>query len=224
MISKDLLSQLSKREFLNQCYYFGIAMNDGQLTKPEMHTDLERFFLAATYHFDNSRICEGILCWLRKYTYLLSPSKVRRLISNGVPYDKAILGGFLFFITENKMNHRQWAILKIYSKKNKISTPLYPGPKPKLPNQHFMKYNVIVHNFELNENKFLQPVQQVFRKCIEIKNRTLFGSIVHADVASYLSRNPSANAYEVSKETANHKARVFKIHNDVRTAMSATAN
>lgn len=223
MISKNLLNRLSKEEFLSQCRYFGIAITSGSISKPIDHTDLERFFLAATYCLDNSRLSEGFLCWLKEFAHLLSPSKVRRLITNHVPFDTAVLGGFLSLIDKHKLNHRQWAILKNFTKKKKILTPMYSGPQLKNPNPHFLKFNILVHDFQLNQSKFLLPTESVYKTCIEIKNRALFGSIVHADVASYLAHNPSANAYEVSKETANHKARVFKIHNDVRTAMSATA-
>ncbi len=224
MISKNLLSRLSNEEFTRQCAYFGIAVSNGSISKPLDHTDLERFFLAATYNFDNSRLCEGSLCWLKKFALLLSPSKVRRLIAKNIPFDKAVLGGFLSFIIENKLNHRQWMILKSYTKKKKVLTSMYSGPQPKNPNPHFLKFNILVHDFQLDQNKFLLPIEAIYKNCIEIKNRALFGSIVNADIASYLTHYPNANAYEISKETANHKARVFKIHNTVRTAMMATAS
>lgn len=224
MISKNLLSRLSKEEFLSQCTYFGIAISSGSISKPLDHTDLERFFLAATYSLENSRLSEGFLCWLKEFALLLSPSKVRRLIINHVPFDEAVLGGFLSFINENRLNHRQWSILNRYAFKKKNLTSIYPGPQPKSPNPNFLKFNILVHEFQLNQNKFLLPTDSIYKTCIEIRNRALFGSIVHADVASYLTHNPNANAYEVSKETANHKARVFKIHNEIRTALQVTAN
>ena len=222
MISKNLLCRLTREEFLSQCKYFGIALGGGSNSKPLVHTDLERFFLAATYSLDNSRLSEGFLCWLKQFAHLLSPSKVRRLIKNHVPYDKAVLGGFLSFLGEHKLNHRQWAILKGFVHKIKILTPMYPGMHPKKPNPHFLKFNILVHDFQLDQSKFLLPTESVYKNCIEIKNRALFGSVVNADIASYLTYNPNANAYEISKETSNHKARVFKIHNDVRIAIEAS--
>jgi hypothetical protein len=59
----------------------------------------------------------------------------------------------------------------------------------------------------------------VFKHCIELKHRALFGSSVNADVASYLNRNPDATPYQIAIATQNHKARVFEVFKDIKAAM-----
>ena len=109
-------------------------------------------------------------------------------------------------------------ILKPYVRKNKTQRSLIPGPIPKSPHPLFLKYNIITHNFRLDLEKFLVPTSFIYGVCIELKNRALFGSAVNADVASFLKWNPQTTPYQIAKETNNHKARVFKIYEDVKAA------
>jgi hypothetical protein len=150
---------------------------------------------------------------------LLSPSKIRRSIQLGASFDPAVLGALLLFLIENKINLHQWDLLKPYARRNKTMTPLFPGPRPFLPSQFFLKYKILANSYELNQSKFLTPIKQVYRNCAELKNRALFGSTVNADVASFLLREPNATPYQISKLTKNHKARVYEVFEDVRSAL-----
>ena len=221
MISKNLLNKIEISEFQSEAQYFGIAIDSGGLKPIEGYVDLEVFFLKATYNLTSSRILEGFLCWLIRYGHLLSPSKIRRLIKLGVPYDSSVMGGFISFLMINNINKKQWLILKAFARKSRQPQPLLKGPVPKNPNADFLKYNVIIHNVILNEEKFLTPIVSVFKRCLPLKNRALFGSCVNADVASYLAVHPDARPYEISKETANHKARVFAIYEDIQKSLAA---
>ena len=72
--------------------------------------------------------------------------------------------------------------------------------------------------FILEADKFLRPVATVYKNCLELKNRALFGSIVNADVVSYLEKHPGSKPYQIAKRTHHHKARVFEIYADVLAA------
>lgn len=205
--------------FLNQARYLGIAIESSGIHPVENFVDLEKFFLAATYCLNSSRIAEGFLCCVLKYGHLLSPSKVRRLIRMKTHYDPAVLGGFISYFEKYGVNDKQWKILKPFIKKSKEEKPLVAGPSPSKRNPYFMKYNIVAHSFKLDNDKFLMPTSYVYKNCHELKNRALFGSSVNADVASYLAWHPEATPYEVSKATCNHKARVFEVFQDVKTAL-----
>jgi hypothetical protein len=206
-------------DFINEAIYFGIALQIEPLPKVIKYHDPEVFFLSATQNLKSSRLIEGFLCWLLRYGYLLSPSKIRRLITSGNSYDPAVLGGFLEFLIKNQILAHQYKILSPYAKKKIKKTPLLEGPIPKKPNAYFLKYNLVIHNYLLDSNKFLLPKQSTFKTCIELRNRALFGSTVNADVASYLSFNPVTTPYLVSKNTNNHKASVFKVFRDLKIVM-----
>ena len=118
MISKVLQNKISHEVFIKIAQYLGVAISFKNsppklLTneKQKTFTDIEVFILAATYNLKSSRITEGILCWLMQFGFLLSPSKLRRLIVAGTPYDSAILGAFVTLMVENKIQSNQWKIL-----------------------------------------------------------------------------------------------------------------
>jgi hypothetical protein len=223
MISK--ISSLKKplTEFQSELVYLGVAIETKSETKsalPISHfVDLEEFFLAATYNLQSARIAEGFLCWLMRYGHLLSPSKTRRLIQLNTIYDQSVFGGFVEYLTSHNINAHQWHILKPFMKRNKTRRPLFDGPRPYSPNPVFLKYNIVVHNYKCDEEKFLTPTSHVYKNCVELKNRALFGSVVNADVASYLKWNPNATPYQIAKATHNHKARVFEVYEDIKIAI-----
>lgn len=202
--------------FLSQAVYFGLSFN-APLQKKN-YQDLEKFFLKATRNLSNSRTAEGLICWLKAYGHLLSPSKIRRLIKAGEDYDKAVFGAFVDCLVEDCANGHQFKILQTFSVKKKSKALLYPSPSVAVPNRYFKKYNLIAHSYKCDQNKFLLPKKNVYQSCVELRNRALFGSTVNADVASYLHYNPEATAYKISKETFHHKASVFKVFSDVKEA------
>lgn len=217
MTSSVLFKKFEQSQFLSEAFYLGISLNSN-LKKEFKYVDLEKFFLKATYNLTSSRVTEGFLCWLKNYGHLLSPSKVRRLISSGEDYNSAVLGVFTDFLILECLNGHQFKILQPFSKKLEQECFLYSSPKINNPNTLFLEYNVIAHNYMLDENKFLLPKKHVYKTCVELKNRALFGSTVNADVASFLFYEPSAGPYKISKKTFNHKASVYRVYSDVQEA------
>lgn len=219
MTLKNLSLKKSSEDFLRELYYLGVAIEPKNSSAITNFIDLEEFFISATYNLLSSRIAEGVLCWLLRYGHLLSPSKTRRLIQLGTPVDSSVLGGFLAFLIKHRINSRQWNIVKPYSHRSKKPKVLFLGPCPHTPDPVFLKFNIMVHNYKLNQEKFLTPTAFVYKNCVELRNRALFGSTVNADVASYLKRNPDATPYQIAKNTRNHKARVFEVFNDIKVAL-----
>lgn len=220
MISKKLRNKLTDKEFKQMAHYFGIAIYFDELDTVHKSSnlsfmDIEIFFLAATYHLKTSRMAEGFLCWLLEFGHLLSPSKVRRLIKSGKDFDNAILGGFIEFLVENNIMSNQWKIIRPFCKGKSQVEQLIIGPKVRTPATYFLKYKVIAPQFKLDIEKYLLPKKTLFKNCIELKNRALFGSVVNADVASYLQKNPGSTPYEIAINTHHHKARVFEVYQDI---------
>lgn len=223
MISENSQNRVNPEEFREMAQYLGIALQSHNIKNTQSKLDFvdtEVFFLAATYHLNTSRIAEGFLCWLSAFGHLLSPSKIRRLIQNGHSFDSAMLGGFIEFMLEMNIKSSQWKIIKPYCKRNKKLKLLLEGPSPRSPAGYFLKYGILAPRFSIELSKFLLPINTIYKNCIELKNRALFGSIVNADVASYLKKHPNSSAYHIAKNTHHHKARVFEIYSDVLTTIS----
>jgi hypothetical protein len=223
MISKKSQVKVSDDEFKWMAHYFGIAIqvdtsNTAQKNPKLIFMDIELFLLSATLHLKTSRMAEGFLCWLLEFGHLLSPSKIRRLILSGNNFDHAVLGGFIEFLTEHNIMQNQWKIIRPFCKKRPRAEQLLDGPLPRSPASYFSKYRIIAPQFMFDANKFLFPVVIIYKNCVELRNRALFGSVVNADVASYLQKNPNSTAYQVAINTHHHKARVFEVYKDVVTA------
>ncbi len=231
MISKNLSNKMSSNEFIKIAHYFGIAVqsefSDIALKKLSdrdekvqtfVFMDIELFFLTATLQLNTSRLAEGILCWLLTFGHLLSPSKTRRLILSGNYFNPAILGGFIEFMIEKNIMTTQWKIIRPFCKKKLHPESLLNGPLPRLPSSYFLRYQIIAPQFRLDTNKFLLPKKNIYKNCVELKNRALFGSVVNADVASYLLKNPNSTPYQIAVNTHHHKARVFEVYKDVLDA------
>lgn len=223
MISKKYQNKISLAEFQHKTYYFGIAvqpqlptLNGNDLNKS--YNDIECFFLEATYNLKTSRLTEGFLCWLLQFGHLLSPSKVRRLIKSNYFFDSAVLGSFVDFLQKNDIMSDQWKIITPYCKKRKQASPLLDGPMPRLTSPYFIKYGILAPQFKLEISKFIRPVSAIYEMCAELKNRALFGSVVNADVFSYLKKYPDSTAYQVAQITHHHKARVFEVFPDILAA------
>ncbi len=220
---KKSQNKMSDIEFKQMAYYFGIAIqadlvNIAQKNLSLTFMDIEIFFLSGTLQLKSSRIAESFLCWLLTFGHLLSPAKIRRLILAGYNFDHAILGGFIEFLTENNIMSNQWKIVRPFCKKMSFSQQLLDGPTPRSQSSYFLKYRIIAPQFQLNTHKFLLPVTMIYKNCLELRNRALFGSVVNADVASYLQKNPDSTAYQIAKNTHHHKARVFEVYEDVLAA------
>ncbi len=220
MILKKSQTKISSEDFSEMAYYFGIGLQSSLMKKnlDTSYVDIEQFVLSATYNLKTSRISEGFLCWLLLFGHLLSPSKIRRLIHSNQAYNSAVLGSFIEFLVANKIKPEQWKIIKPFCKKKKSKESLLDGPTPRLLNPHFLKYGILAPQFKIESSKFLRPTDAIFKNCLELKNRALFGSVVNADVFSYLLKHSDSTAYQVAKNTHHHKARVFEIYPDVLAA------
>lgn len=222
MISKNSLSKVSTDEFRERAAYFGIAIQARQVPSSDHSNlnflDIEIFFLASTYCLDTSRMTEGLLCWLLEFGQLLSPSKIRRLIQAGCPYDSAVLGGLIEFLIENRIMPIQWKIITPFCLKRKKVSSLLEGPTPRAPSSYFLKYRILAPQFLIEKTKYLLPTKVIYKTCLELKNRALFGSIVNADVASYLEKHPKSSAYQIAKGTHHHKASVFAVYENILAA------
>ncbi len=223
MISKKLQCEISDAEFKQMANYFGIAIQASssviEQNNPNLtFSDIEIFFLSATLQLKTSRMAEGFLCWLLEFGHLLSPSKIRRLILSNQNFNPAVLGGFIEFLVENNIMSQQWKIIRTFCKKRPQAEQLIEGPAPRSPSSCFLKYRILAPQFKLETNKFLVPTTVIYKSCVELKNRALFGSVVNADVASYLQKNPGSTPYQVAVNTHHHKARVFEVYKDILTA------
>lgn len=223
MISKKFQSKIPYEQFTKTAQYLGVSINTGailgspqNIEEQKSYTDLEMFILSATYNLKTSRMAEGILCWLLQYGTLLSPSKLRRLIIDGTPYESAILGAFIKLMIEHKIQSSQLKILTPFIHKKRNPILLFDGPAPIKPSPYFKKYGVLAPNFKLEVSKFLKSESFILNNCPEIRFRYLFGSIVNADIASYLLRNTLATPYEIAKGTHHHKARVFSVYPKIK--------
>ncbi len=216
-ISKNLYPAVSFGSLAN---YFGVAISFNDAVPVSTYADIERFFLAATLNLQNSRVTEGILCWLKEYGHLLSPSKIRKFIREGEAYDPSHLGTFLEFMRSMDVDSRPLGILDKFTAKQSKLTPLFVGPRVRKPAAYFLKYNILAPNFSLDREKFLKPRSVVMKSCSEIRNRSLFGSVLNSDVASALVKNSNLNPYALAKMTGHHKANVFKNFRDIKDALS----
>ena len=185
----------SQSNFINKLVYFGVAINR-QLPKDFLcaYHDLEEFFVEATLHLgDSSRVARGILSWVEKYGYLLSPSKLRRLIkAEELKYDPATLGAFLSIIKTHNVLRKNWELLEAFTKVRENPRQLFSGPRVRRPNPDLLRYGIIAPLWPLDESKYLLPVKKILKNSIELKYRTMGVSQVPADLLSLLSKEKDA--------------------------------
>ncbi len=210
-------------DFESLASYFGVGIVFDQMVPITSYADLERFFLQATLNLTNSRVTEGVLCWIKEYGHLLSPSKIRKFIKDGEPHNPAVLGGFIEFMRTQGLVTRPLSILDDYTLKMVSPISLFDGPRVIRPASYFKKFNILSPNFALNNEKFLRPKSFVMKNCLELRNRSLFGSVLNSDVASALTKHPNINAYTTAKVTGHHKANVFKNFLDIKEALATVS-
>jgi len=213
MISKNYsLSEFNGEKFL---IYMGLSIGEGR-HRIEEYVDIEQFFLWLTTQFNDSRLAEGTLCWIRKYGNLLSPAKIRRFVQNGANCNQQVLNGIVNFMINNKIKANQVGILKT----PKFRKVLDYGHSVRIrnPMREFEIENVFIPNFNLDDNKFLRDEKSVMADNIEMRSRMLFGSCVNADVYSIIKKHPEVSRYEVHKVTTHHKKSVNDIFNGTNLA------
>ncbi len=216
-------SEKSQNNFYNLAYYFGILVfNDKyKLVDHEKYHDLEVFFLNATYHAQSPRFIEGLITWSMKFGSYLSPSKLRRLIKMKTLYNPQVLGSLLDIIGK-KNNRGSFRIVTKLLQPLSVKQGLAPESKIDLvrkPYPEFYKWGVIIPHYECNEDKYLRSISYLVKNCMEIKNRILIGSAVHADLVTMLQKNKNnlsnLNAYRSAKLIFSERSSVNKIYDDI---------
>lgn len=208
-------SNLSQKiNFINQLAYFGgaITANPSQISSG--YQDLEQFVVDATLMMaDDVRVTQCFLNWIIRYGVLLCPSKLRRLLKTS-DYDKAVLGAFLLYLTQNDQRPKRWTILQKMTRKKAQKEPLFqklPIPRSNL-NKNFKEYGLITYSMLPNPSKYLLPADIVLKQCLEIANRAMMIGIVASDVLSLMKKHPNVNtAYEIAKRIHHHKAQVYSV-------------
>lgn len=206
-----MISEISsENKYINTARYFGILVSNSNKDLLENdYKDIEKFILDSTLYVSESRSAEGILTWLKKYGAALSPSKLRRLVQSKYPCDTAVLGAFLDFVeTHHNLDFK--IVKKVCVKKNKITSinPKIPPQMYRSPNPIFKKWSLLAPNY-LCEDKFLESAETLLKRCIELRNRLLMGSVVHADISSLLeTTKEELSNYEIAKRISNLRASV----------------
>lgn len=217
-MSLDL--NLNSQQVKNLYYYFGITLGGAKFKEPsaEYH-DIEKFILDNTVLEHSSRTLEGFLTWLKKYGFILSPSKLRRMVNSKYKCDKVVLGAFMDFV--QIYSDQDMTLVTKLCKKNKNQISLLkdvPLSLIRSRNKIFERWGVIIPDYKLDEGKFLLSNEQIINHCPELRNRVFMGSVLHADLYTYLSKNGKHETkYRIAKNIFNlsgsvGKAPLFKLN------------
>ncbi len=201
------LENSQNKLFLKQLIYFGANLSfEEDLSEMKSHfQDMELFVVTATLQLSwNVRITHSFLSWLKRYSPLLCPSKMRRLFKI-TKYNPDMLGVLVALIKENDPRPKRWDILKPYFKKNSGKILFFPHiPKP------FGDIDVRKMSFDFE--KYLLPKKTVLNSCPEIKNRALMSGVLSADVLTAVRKQPElTTSYQIAKITHHHRAQVHMV-------------
>lgn len=214
-----MLKKSQQNDFLTKINYLGAAIGSHVEGCASEYVDLEVFFVEALNYSHTSRSMEAFLCWCVEYGHLLSPSKVRRLIRQ-TKVNPQLVGGIVEFLVMHEIKTAQWKILRPFAKRGKHFN-LFAGPRVRDPQPEFAIYGVLMPNFSLDSKKFLRPQSWTLKNCLELRNRALFGSVIHSDLASVIAKDSTINAYRAFKKINHDKSNVFKYFDEVKMAMLA---
>jgi hypothetical protein len=200
-------------KFVSRLAYFGAAINGDYKQIETEYQDLEAFVLEASSNLSSdTRVTQAFILWATRYGCLFSPSKLRRLIRDGTPYDRATLGAILEIVQASEARLQSWKILKPYLKKAKDEPPLFPHlPRPRSGlNPYFQKWGILAPALNESENKYLLPSQTVFKRCPELRYRAEGVTLVAADVRAFKDKNPGPefSLYKIAKLTHHPRAQV----------------
>jgi hypothetical protein len=201
--------------FFSQLSYFGANLSGGDLTQvSSSYQDLELFFLQATLEVSRDvRTTQAILNWTERYGVLLCPSKLRRLLKDGVEYNTENLGALISIIRENDSRPQKWDLIRPYTKKKRVLSLLFSQlPKPTKLNPHFSKFGVLAPLMPSDPDKYLLPPQTVLTNCLELQNRANFVGTLASDVRSALEKHPGIKtSYELAKMINHHRPQVHAV-------------
>jgi len=201
----------NSQHFVDQLIYFGGNLSGSPDVVEKRYQDLEEFVVSATLHMsDDVRVTHCFLTWLSFYGSLLSPSKMRRLLSSGIPFDSSILGALLGILREKSLRKSQWEILWPFVKKakNRILFPELPEPRKNL-NPYFKEVGILAHFLGPDPKKFLVTPSFVLKSCPEIRFRASDLDPVPADLLAYLEKEEPKTLYEVAKVTHHFRAQIY---------------
>lgn len=205
-----------ENDLLSLYLYFGISVGSSDLGAADesKYHDLEKFFLDNTIYLHSSRSLEGFLVWLKKYGFLLSPSKIRRMLKLKYNHYSPAVGAFLNFIEKyHSVNFDIVTSLCKVEKTKKSFIQNVPLSIMKNRNALFESWGLVIPNFELSESKYLLTNDQIMKKCPELKNRIIMGSVLHSDLYSYLDKcvdKKILTKYQIAKDIFNLRGSVGK--------------
>lgn len=179
------------------------------------YIDLEEFFLDATIHIWNEeRLANCVEHWVRRYGYLLSPSKIKRIIKEGHPYDPAVLGVYLLLIEKSKSKYKKpnFGPLKIYTSK-KEEDVFRDNPRTKTPSKYFdedwLIFGIKTLKFYPEFEKNLLTKEVTFKNSLELRNRIEKG-VLSGDITSYFDRvKEGTSILQVAKKIHSNYANVY---------------
>lgn len=183
----------------------------------DQYIDLEEFFLDSTrYVFAEERLARCIENWIRTYGFLISPSKIKRLIVNEkYPYDPAVLGVFLKIIVHNskQLNLKP---LQSYCKKKKTLTYRSPS-KVKVAEKYFdpiwLSFNIATHIFVEETQKNLLNFDFTLKQSPELKFRIESDDVTSSDYKAYLLREGKGKSLNhISKKIHAHYSNLHKFY------------
>lgn len=162
-------------------------------TYAQKYIDLEEFFLESTiYVFEDERLAICIENWIHAFGFLLSPSKIKKLITKeDVPYDPAVLGVFLDIIENQNKKQINVSSLRKFVKKKKTITYRSKG-KVKVSEKYFdknwSKYNIATPTYHEEFKKNLLSLEFITKNVPEIGYRAQGLSHLEADYKAYLDK------------------------------------
>lgn len=199
--------------FADRLAYFGAALN-GDFKRFEVeYQDLELFILEASLSLSHdTRVTQAFMHWISRYGCLISPSKLRRLIQEDIPYDSAILGVILDVIQSSEGRLQSWKILKPHTKKVKGERTLFSHLPRSGIGLHavFQRWGIVAPSMNEPEKKYLLPSLSAFKRCPELRYRAEGISPVAADIRAYMDKNPEpeTSVYRIAKSVHQPRAQV----------------
>lgn len=167
--------------FLKKLNYLGSTLG----LSPEMdsYVDLEEFFLEASLYLNaDSRVKQAILNWLYRYSSILSPSKIRRMLKL-VEHDKVVVNQIVLLLLANRVVKTNWNILVTIKHLEAIS-------------------------FKSNEKKYLKSNKFILKTVPELRLRAEGRTQVVADIIAFTQKHSYKSLYEVAKQIYSPRNRV----------------
>lgn len=182
------------------------------------YIDIEEFFLDSTrFVFADERLARCIENWVRNYGFLISPSKIKKLIEKEKhAYDPAVLGVFLKLIKRTKEKQISIECLSRFCSKKENLT-YRSGSKVRVRpidyDQDWLEFNIATQNFVDETKKNLLAFDYTLNVAPEIRNRIETDDILCSDYKAFIQREGQGDSlYSVCKKIHAHYSNLHKIH------------